>query len=217
MVHGANGIQKHYGFEKIIPQVGFNPAMIVQLSIQVMSFVSGTYYLHAINDNMKAINDKLSDIKRIRTNEQIGQIESANRSLSRISSRKYIDNIDFVEIRNHKVTLEQIYLENKSSINEIINRDSLDPNKLNFKKKYIVEKFRDIHDKLALSVEANKSFLLAEIAEIGIRMKNNDSLEMINEMIVQLESDYNESLYNNLEKEIDSICNFLLKRLINQS
>ena len=46
MVHGGEKKLEHFGFTQVTASSAINPAMVLSAGMQVMSMVSGTYYLN---------------------------------------------------------------------------------------------------------------------------------------------------------------------------
>ncbi|WP_010007031.1 hypothetical protein [Leuconostoc fallax] len=104
---------EHAGFTNVSLNSALNPAMVLQGGMQVMSMVSGTYYLHQLNNQIKEIDQKLEELINIHHDSNIGKLIASGKGLSEISNRKHVDLADISAIREFKKQLEK-YLKNIS-------------------------------------------------------------------------------------------------------
>ncbi|MBT2663057.1 hypothetical protein [Bacillus sp. ISL-45] len=187
MVRDASGhLVEHAGFAKIGLSASVNPAVILSAGMQGMSVVSGTYYLHKINNQIRDIDAKLEKLLNIHHDTSIGRLIAAKKGLSEIANREFVDTTDLSAIRNYKKTADEIHEEYKNRLKRRIEEEELDLT-------------------IKIAFEANKLSLVAEVIEIGKRMKNGDQIEFVNGLIRQLKQNYTKSFYLNIDLEVEKI------------
>jgi hypothetical protein len=202
MVRDASGrLVEHAGFADVSFSASVNPAIILAAGMQVMSAVSGTYYLHKINAQITDIDAKLEELLNIHHDKNIGRLIAARKSLSEIANREFVDTTDLSAIRNYKKTADEIH-------EEYIYR---------LKRQQREEKnLRDINFTITIAFEANKLSLFAELIEIGTRMKIGGQIEIINGLTRQLKQNYANSFYHNNELEVEKIYSMIRQRSSNE-
>ena len=189
MVRDASGrLVEHAGFADIGLSASVNPAIILSAGMQGMSAVSGTYYLHKIYTQIKDVDTKLEKLLNIHHDRNIGRLIAARKGLSEISNRKFVDTTDLSAIRSYKKTADEIHEEYKYRLK----RQGSEEKKLS-----------DIDFTIVIAFEANKLSLVAELIEIGKRMKKGGQIEIINELARQLKQNYANSFYHNIDLEIE--------------
>lgn len=201
IVKNSSGqIMEHAGFTNVSLNSALNPAMVLQGGMQAMSMISGTYYLHQLNNQIKEIDQKLEELINIHHDSNIGKLIASGKGLSEISNRKHVDLADISAIREFKKTAREIFEEYKFSYkrksSDLINEKN---------KKKEEELLNDINFNMSTAFEASKLFLFAETMEIGSRMKLNNQIEIIRELTAQLQKNYEDSFYANFEYEISSL------------
>ena len=207
----SNHLVEHAGFANVGLSTSVNPAIILSAGMQVMSAVSGTYYLHKINAQITDMDAKLEELLNIHHDANIGRLIAARKGLSEIANREFVDATDVSAIRNYKKTADEIY-------EEYMHRLKRQENELNLKIDPKVEekKLRDINFTMTIAFEANKLSLYAELIEIGTRMKIGDPIEIINALTRQLEQNYSNSFYHNVESEVEKIYSMRRQRSSNE-
>ncbi|MGP6140537.1 hypothetical protein [Jeotgalibaca sp. A127] len=201
MVRDTSGhLVGHAGFANVGLSASMNPAIILSAGMQAMSAVSGTYYLHKITAQMTEMDAKLEELLNIHHDANIGRLIAARKSLTEIANREFVDVIDVSSIRNYKKTADEVH-------EEYIYRLKRQERELSLKldSKVEEEKLRDINFTMTIAFEANKLSLFAELIEIGTRMKLGNSIEVINGLTKQLEQNYSNGFYHNIDKEVEKI------------
>lgn len=196
----SNHLVEHAGFANVGLSASVNPAIILSAGMQVMSAVSGTYYLHKINAQITDMDAKLEELLNIHHDTNIGRLVAARKGLSEIANREFVDATDLSAIRDYKKTADEIH-------EEYTYRLKRQEKELNLKIDPKVEekKLRDINFTMTIAFEANKLSLFAELIEIGTRMKIGHPTEIINGLTRQLKQNYDNSFYYNIETEAEKI------------
>lgn len=200
MVRDASGhLVEHAGFVEVGLSNAINPEMILSVGMQVMSMVSGTYYLQQINSNITKMDSKLEELLNIHHDMNVGKLIAARKGLSEIVTRQYVDLVDINAIRNYKRTADEIFEEHAfrwhRKENELFAEK--DPKK--------EEKISDIIFLRTIAFEASKLSLYLELIEIGTRMKIGDQIEIITGLLEQLKQNYKNSFYYNFEQEFKKL------------
>ena len=212
MVRDASGrLVEHAGFAEIGLSASVNPAIILSAGMQVMSAVSGTYYLHKINSQITDIDAKLEELLKIHHDTNIGRLIAARKGLSEIAKREFADTIDLFAIRNYKKTADEIYEEYTYRLK----RQERELN-LEIDSKVEEKKLRDINFTMTVAFEANKLSLFSELIEIGTRMKIGGQIEIINGLTRQLKQNYSNSFYRNIDLEVEKIYSMRQKQSSNE-
>ena len=201
MVRDASGhLVGHAGFADVGLSAVVNPAIILSAGMQVMSAISGTYYLHKINAQISDMDAKLEELLNIHHDSNIGRLIAARKGLSEIVNREFVDTIDLSAIRNYKKTADEIH-------EEYMYRLKRQVGELNSVKDIKAEKkkIKDINFTMTIAFEANKLSLYAELIEIGTRMKIGGQIAIINGLTRQLKQNYTNSFYHNIDLEIEKI------------
>lgn len=196
----SNHLVEHAGFANVGLSASVNPAIILSAGMQVMSAVSGTYYLHKINAQITDMDAKLEELLNIHHDTNIGRLVAARKGLSEIANREFVDATDLSAIRDYKKTADEIH-------EEYTYRLKRQEKELNLKIDPKVEekKLLDINFTMTIAFEANKLSLFAELIEIGTRMKIGHPTEIINGLTRQLKQNYDNSFYYNIETEAEKI------------
>lgn len=207
MVRDSSGkLTKHSGFTEVGLGLNMNPAMALSVGMQAMSLISGTYYLNQINNQIAKMDNKLDELIQIHHDTNIGKLKSVKKGLSEIAKRNNVDIVDVNAIRNFKQTSEEIYEEYVYSLN----RKESELSQLKSVKEEIVN---DLNYCMGVAFEANKLSLFADLIEIGTRMKIGGQSSIIIELTEQLEKNYNNSFYINIDEEINNVKLNIEKRL----
>ncbi|KAA9023549.1 hypothetical protein F4V44_12845 [Niallia endozanthoxylica] len=203
MVRDASGrLVEHAGFAEVGLRASMmNPAIYLSAGMQVMSAVSGTYYLKEINDQITDMDAKLDELQRFHHDTSIGRLIAARKGLSEIVNREFVDTTDLSAIRNYKKTADEIHEE---YIYRLKRQESED------------KKLSDINYTILIAFEANKLSLFAELIEIGTRMKIGGQIEIINGLTSQLKQNYANSFYHNNELEVEKIYSMIQQRSSNE-
>ncbi|MEK3806104.1 hypothetical protein MHB63_05865 [Bacillus sp. FSL H8-0547] len=200
MVRDTSGrLVEHAGFAGVGLSASVNPAIILSAGMQVMSAVSGTYYLEKINAQIKDIDAKLEELLNIHHDTNIGRLIAARNGLSEIANREFVDTTDLSAIRNYKVTTDEIHEEYIYRLK----RQGKEEQKLS-----------DID--FTIAFEASKLSLFAELIEIGTRMKIGGQIDIINGLTSQLKQNYVNSFYHSYESEVEKIYSMIEQRSINE-
>ena len=207
----SNHLVEHAGFANVGLSTSVNPAIILSAGMQVMSAVSGTYYLHKINAQITDMDAKLEELLNIHHDTNIGRLVAARKGLSEIANREFVDTTDLSAIRNYKKTADEIqeeytYRLKRQESELILEIDSKAERKI----------LSDINFTMTIAFEANKLSLFAELIEIGTRMKIGDPIEIINGLTRQLEQNYSNSFYHNVESEVEKIYSMRRQRSSNE-
>ena len=196
----SNHLVEHAGFADVGLRASMNPAIILSAGMQVMSAVSGTYYLHKINAQITDMDAKLEELLNIHHDTNIGRLVAARKGLSEIANREFVDTTDLSAIRNYKKTADEIQEEYtyrlKRQESELI---------LEIDSKAERTILSDINFTMTIAFEANKLSLFAELIEIGTRMKIGGQTEIINGLTRQLKQNYANSLYRNVDSEAEKV------------
>ncbi|PWW32341.1 hypothetical protein DFO73_101605 [Cytobacillus oceanisediminis] len=202
MVRDSSGhLVEHAGFAEVGLRASMNPAIYLSAGMQVMSAVSGTYYLKEINDQITDMDAKLEELLNIHHDTNIGRLIAARKGLSEIANREFVDTTDLSTIRNYKKTADEIHEE---YIYRLKRQESED------------KKLSDINFTILIAFEANKLSLFAELIEIGTRMKIGGQIDIINGLTSQLKQNYANSFYHNNELEVKKIYSMIQQRSINE-
>lgn len=199
MVRDASGrLVEHAGFADVGLSASVNPAIFLSAGMQVMSAVSGTYYLHKINNQITDMDAKLEELLNIHHDTNIGRLIAARKGLSEIAIRQFVDTTDLYAIRNYKKTADEIH-------EEYMYRLKRQESELNLEIDSKVEekKLRDINFTMTIAFEANKLSLFAELIEIGTRMKIGGQIEIIIGLTRQLKQNYVNSFYHYIDLEVE--------------
>ena len=196
----SNHLVEHAGFADVGLRASMNPAIILSAGMQVMSAVSGTYYLHKINAQITDMDAKLEELLNIHHDTNIGRLVAARKGLSEIANREFVDATDLSAIRNYKKTADEIqeeytYRLKRQESELILEIDSKAERKI----------LSDINFTMTIAFEANKLSLFAELIEIGTRMKIGGQTEIINGLTRQLKQNYANSLYRNVDSEAEKV------------
>lgn len=202
MVRDASGhLVEHAGFAEVGLRASMNPAIYLSAGMQVMSAVSGTYYLKEINDQITDMDAKLEELLNIHHDTNIGRLIAARKGLSEIANREFVDTTDLSTIRNYKKTADEIHEEYIYRLKRQENED---------------KKLSDINITILIAFEANKLSLFAELIEIGTGMKIGGQIDIINGLTSQLKQNYANSFYHNNELEVEKIYSMIQQRSINE-
>lgn len=203
MVRDASGrLVEHAGFAEVGLRASMmNPAIYLSAGMQVMSAVSGTYYLKEINAQITDMDAKLEELQRFHHDTSIGRLIAARKGLSEIANREFVDITDLSAIRNYKKTADEIHEE---YIYRLKRQESEG------------KKLSDINYTILIAFEANKLSLFAELIEIGTRMKIGGQIEIINGLTSQLKQNYGNSFYHNNELEVEKIYSMIQQRSNNE-
>lgn len=205
MVRKGSKLEKHAGFTEVTISNSINPAMILTAGIQVMSMISGTYYLNQINSQITQIDNQLEELMKIHHDANIGKLIAARKGLSEIATRDVVDTVDINTIRIYKKTVDEIHEEYSYSLrrkeNDLLSSKEVKENKLD-----------DINFYMSIAFEASKLSLFAELIEIGLRMKIGGQDSILEGLTKQLESNYTNSFYYNIEFEVDSFYTILREK-----
>lgn len=201
MVRDSNGkLVEHAGFKEITNVNNINPATVLSAGMQVLSAVSGTYYLHQINSKIAELDVKLEELISIHHDANIGRLLAGRKSLSEISEREYVDKIDVITIREFKKTADEIYEEYyyrlKRKEEKVLGKTN------NWTKTKLRE---DVNYSLMVAFEASKLSLYAQLIEILTRMKIGSQPEILKGLIAQLKRNYEKSMYVNIFKELEKL------------
>lgn len=208
MLRDASGhLVGHAGFAEIGLNVSVNPAIILSAGMQVLSAISGTYYLHEINTQIKNLDTKLEDLINIHHDTNIGRLVAARKGLFEIASREFVDTVDLSDIRNYKKTADEIHEEYTYRLKRQV--DEL--NKKN-NKKIEEKKHKDIYFAMSIAFESDKLSLYAELIEIGTRMKIGGQTEIITGLTAQLKQNYSRSYYRNIDSEVENTYSIMQQR-----
>lgn len=200
MVRDTSGrLVEHAGFADVGLSASVNPAIILSAGMQVMSAVSGTYYLQKINAQIKDMDAKLEELLNIHHDTNIGRLIAARKGLYEIANREFVDTTDLSAIRNYKKTTDEIHEEYIYRLK----RQGKEEKKLS-----------DID--FTIAFEASKLSLLAELIEIGTRMKIGGQIEIINGLTRQLKQNYANGFYHKYELEVEKIYSMIQQRSINE-
>lgn len=197
MVHGGQKKLEHFGFTEVVVSSAINPAMVLSAGMQAMSILSGTYYLNQINSQIQKIDEKLDELIQFHHDENIGKLKAARHGLSEIADREIVDIIDINAIRSYKKTAQEIQEEYSYRVNREINNFVPD-------KKGDEKKFNNMNFQMSIAFESSKLSLFAELIELGTRMKIGGQNELIEGLTLQLQNNYNNSLYLNIDYAIDN-------------
>jgi len=201
MVRDSSGrLAEHAGFADIGLSVSVNPAIILSAGMQVMSAVSGTYYLHKINAQITDMDAKLEELLNIHHDTNIGRLIAARKGLSEIASRNFVDATDLSAIRNYKKTSDEIHEEYTYRLERLESELNME-----IDSKAEGKKLSDINFTMTIAFEANKLSLYAELIEIGTRMKIGGQIEIINGLTRQLKQNYANSFYHNIDLEVEKV------------
>ncbi|HEY0221444.1 MAG TPA: hypothetical protein VGC17_01335 [Lactovum miscens] len=205
MVRKAGNLDKHAGFTEVVLKQSINPAMVISAGMQVMSMVSGTYYLNQVNSQISKIDNKLEELLKVHHDANIGKLIAARKGLSDIAVREMVDVADINAIRNYKKTADEINEEYVYSVHrkedELVHSKEIQESNLD-----------DVNFYMSVAFEASKLSLFAEVIEIGTRMKLGGQTEMIEDLTKQLEKNYSNSFYFNIENEAESFYLILQKK-----
>lgn len=197
----------HAGFEELELLNTINPAILLSAGMQVMSAVSGTYYLYKINSQLTDMDVKLEELLQIHHDENIGRLVAARKALSEIADREFVDYVDINTIRNFRIAADEIH-------EEYMYRLKREGNELMSAKdeKQEKQKLDKINFSMTIAFEANKLSLFSQLIEIAIRMKIGGQTELIRDLSKQLQNNYENSFYHNIEKEVEKIFSRWLKK-----
>ncbi|PIC72877.1 hypothetical protein CSV76_12815 [Sporosarcina sp. P17b] len=201
MVRDSSGrITEHAGFADIGISASVNPTIILSAGMQVMSAVSGTYYLHKIQDQITNMDAKLEELLNIHHDTNIGRLIATRKGLSEIASRDFVDATDLYAIRNYKKTADEIHEEYMYRLERLERELNME-----FDSNAEGKKLIDINFTMTIAFEANKLSLFAELIEIGTRMKIGGQIEIINGLTSQLERNYASSFYHKVDLEVEKV------------
>lgn len=201
MVRDSSGrITEHAGFADIGISASVNPTIILSAGMQVMSAVSGTYYLHKIQGQITNMDAKLEELLNIHHDTNIGRLIATRKGLSEIASRNFIDVTDLYAIRNYKKTADEIHEEYMYRLERLERELNME-----FDSNAEGKKLIDINFTMTIAFEANKLSLFAELIEIGTRMKIGGQIEIINGLTSQLERNYASSFYHKVDLEVEKV------------
>ncbi|WP_314208756.1 hypothetical protein [Vagococcus salmoninarum] len=210
MVRDASGkVESHAGFTEVGLSNTLNPAMALSAGMQIMSLISGTYYLHKINIQLAAIDHKLEELVQIHHDENIGKLIAARKGLSEISEREFVDQADLYAIRSYKKTVNEIQEEYSFSLHrkkeELLSMKEIDQLKI-----------EDINFYMSVIFESSKISLLSEVIEIGTRMKIGGQSEIIESLTKQLEKNYKNSFYFNSDVEFENLFSKIKSKIMDK-
>lgn len=201
MVRDSSGrLVEHAGFSGIGVSALVNPAIILSAGMQVMSAVSGTYYLHKINSKITDMDAKLEELLNIHHDTNIGRLIATRKGLSEIAIREFVDITDLSAIRNYKKTADEIHEEYRYRLERLVSKSNLE-----IDSKVVGKKLEDINFTMTIAFEANKLSLFAELIKIGTRMKIGGQIEIIKGLTSQLEQNYANSFYHKIDSEVEKV------------
>lgn len=202
---------EHAGFVEVRLRASLNPAIILSVGMQAVLAISGTYYVHEIDTQIKALNAKLEEILKMEHDTDIGRLIAIRKGLYEIADRESINTTDLTAIRTYKSTASEIH-------EKFMFRSKRIESELDSKigEKNEEQRLQYINLRMKIALEANKLALYAELVEIGSRIKIGDQLETINALIKQLKLNYANSFYHNSDLEIEKIYSERLQRINNE-
>ncbi|MGG4548366.1 hypothetical protein ABER02_11290 [Rossellomorea marisflavi] len=212
MVRDTSGrLVEHAGFAEVGFSASVNPAIILSAGMQVMSAVSGTYYLHKINAQMTDMDAKLEKLLNFHHDINIGRLIAARKGLYEISNRDFVDTVDLSAVRNYKKTADEIH-------EEYAYRLKRQKRELHIEIDTKAEKelLLEINFTMTIAFEASKLSLFAELIEIGTRMKIGGQIEMINGLTRQLKQNYDQSFYHHIDLEVEKVYSIIQQRSSNE-
>lgn len=109
MIHGNGGVVTHAGFQKVPGLGGFNPVVIMTVAFQAMAMISGNHYMHSINQKLETIEKGIQEIMAYNTDKDIGILNYAHQTLTRITTHRIIPDSDMEEIREIKRNAGTLY------------------------------------------------------------------------------------------------------------
>ncbi|MDT2601583.1 hypothetical protein P7D85_17530 [Enterococcus hulanensis] len=203
MVRDArNKLISHEGFTQVTDIAKGNPLVAINASMQAMAMVSGQYYLHEINTQLEEISEKLNELLNVHNDEKIGMLLTVKERLLVISKKENVDTHDISEIRGLIKDARNVFAEYRVRLSR--QQDNLN----NLKSKNIFEKskiamleeiIKDLNFTIKIVYEADQLSNQAELSEIAVRMKLNDSAETIQELTSQLKDHYEKSFYGAID------------------
>lgn len=208
MVRDAdNNLERHAGFTEINNLSNIDPRIVLTMGMQAMAAVSGEYYLHEINSQISAMEEKLDEIFNIHEDEIIGKILSVSKGLLEIANRKMIDQADIIQIRHFKTDITSIYEQLKQKLRRY-EQELKQKNNVKTEDKLI----KDINHAMKSAFEADKLSLYADLIEIGVRIKLGDSIELIKSRTEELNERFANSFYFNYEKELQEVYSIIVQQ-----
>lgn len=194
IIQGEGGITGHAGFQSAGGAV-FAPIII----FQVMSIVSGQYYLHGINKQLTSIDNKLNQLISLHEIERNAKIKMCSKILKELSKRRaaniedviheeYAEVLDRIDIKRISDSDDRFWT--KSKIEELLRMTS-DAN---------------LERSLCLTILTDELLHLSKIIELylntGLNDNNNSRLLRICELIDEIKQwNENEFYFNKTGNE----------------
>ena len=185
-VMGKAGIMAHRGF---VPAGGAIFAPIILF--QIMSIVTGQYYLHGISKQLSGINTKLDKLISLFHTERSAKIRQIIKYFSELSKRKSINIEDIVQLKYLMFELGVIHEEYEElletiDINKIKEADDnfLTSTRINELTRTVQD--ADIDHKLKTAILTDELYHLSKIIELHLNSKIKDDLKSRSERVAEL-------------------------------
>lgn len=215
MVHGKHGVAAHYGFEQVKGISAINPAMVINMGMQGMAFVSGQYYLKRINERMDKLDSKVEQLMLFQKAEKVGDLKSDWEMLRKITSRDVVDDYDLDQIVRIIVDAGKVYEQYKilsdqkyKELKRFTGKSGIAEDKLKEYQQVILE----LQELLEICFIADQLKLKAEVAEIAVRRRINPQDPKIPNLLEELKSDIKHSFSYNTCENFEAFTSPIVKR-----
>lgn len=191
MIHGADGIAQHAGFQAASASV-FAPIIL----FQAMSMITGQYYLNGITKQLSAIDNKLSKLIKLHHVERIATIRYAVSLLKRNYAIEYPNIEDIVSLKNIENNMGIIHEEYVYQLSDIGRELIMSSQKWRTSKKLeaLYDKVNDVGFDFVLNMAITTDEVLHIIRLIELvhntRMKDNieNRANRVSEIIREIKS-----------------------------
>ena len=216
MVQGDKGrVVAHYGFEQVKGLSMFNPAMIINISMQAMAFVSGQYYLKRINMVLGRLESKVDQLIQFEKAEKIADLQSAWETLSLVSGRQIVDDHDLDLVLDAGRDAGKVYHQYKILLDQMMTKLKHFAGKGGTAEAKLDEfqgELPMLQEYLEICFIADQIRLKAKVAEIAVRGKLNCRDPKIPELFAELKEDYEKSFSCNTAESFDEYISPVLDR-----
>lgn len=200
-----NNLVSHEGFSPFKIEGKINPIALVNVGMQAMAAVSGQYYLHHINKELKSINHVLQNLIEFYHEEKVSILISAKNRIFEITKKRHVDDHDVEEIRRLHNRIVEVSVEYKTRLErQYVDAVGMKPKEWSVRKR--VESYnRQINDLIysfQVYFEADKLSLQTELAEIAVRMKINSRDLVLEDLYNQLKDNFKQSFSVNVDNHI---------------
>lgn len=207
MIHGSNGIARHAGFKLVSTSV-FTPI----ITFQVLSFVTGQYYLNNITKQLERINQKLDELIELHYIEREAKVVGAFNYMRELSESNYPLSGERDFLKNIQNELKNIHEEQDIKLRRI----SSNKTKKSWWTKRSIENLKSQYDAdrfnshLEMKIKTKELLLVSKLVELKLNAQINDGEKITRskknvELVENVKKQDLEGVYEKYFNDINSI------------